>query len=106
MDKDTEAKIQQLQAIEQNMQSYNIQKQTIQSQILESEFALRELENTTTAYKIIGNIMVASNKDELIKEITNKLSLLKTRFEKIEKQESRLQKEAEELQKEVMTKVR
>src|SRR3989344_4677440 len=66
-------KVQQLQLIEQNLRSSLLQRQNLQTQLVEVESALGEIEKTDTAYKIIGNIMVALPKDQLKKELEEKL---------------------------------
>ena len=58
----TEINITQLQLIQQNLQNTLLQKQQLQKQLTEIDSALKELETSPTAYKIIGNIMVASKK--------------------------------------------
>ncbi|MBR9703251.1 prefoldin subunit beta [Candidatus Woesearchaeota archaeon] len=93
--------IQQLQALEQSMQSYTLQKQNVQAQILEAESALAELEKSDEAFRIVGNIMVKAKKDVLVKELQEKAESLRTRLSTIEKQEERLKKEVKQLQKEL-----
>lgn len=98
---ETQEMIQQLQALEQNMQSYALQKQNVQAQLLEAESALQELEKSDEAYRIVGNIMVKADKAVLVKELHEKSEALRVRLTTIEKQEDRLKKEAEKLQKEL-----
>lgn len=92
--------LQRLQAIEQSLQTFSLQKQNIQSQLLEIESALKEIGGET--YRIIGNIMVKTDAEKLKEELTEKQSVLTNRLETAEKQEARLRKEAEQLQKELM----
>lgn len=103
MDKDAQNKIQQLQILEQNMQNFLMQKQQLQQQLLETESALDELKNTEKAYKIVGNIMVSSKKDELEKELKTKKDTLNLRLKSIEKQEDKLKEKSHSLQSEVLT---
>ncbi len=72
LSKETEQKIAQLQLYEQSLQNILIQKQQFQSQSLEIDSALKELEATKEAYKIVGNIMVASKKEDLKKDLESK----------------------------------
>ena len=65
--KDAEKKLGQLQLLEQSMQNLLMQKQQFQLQQVEIESALKELEKTKEAYKIVGNIMVLSKKEDLDK---------------------------------------
>ncbi|MBT3406293.1 prefoldin subunit beta [Candidatus Woesearchaeota archaeon] len=100
--KEAQEKIQQLQLIEQNLQNFLVQKQSFQSQMLEVDSALNEIEKTDEAYKIVGNIMVASKKDELKKDLEAKKESTELRIKTIETQEEKLREKAEAMQKEVL----
>jgi prefoldin beta subunit len=102
MKKETEAKIEQLQLLEQNLQNFLVQRQQFQQQIVEIESALGELESTTQAYKIVGNIMVASDKDKLKKDLEKKKEVLDLRIKTLEKQEKQLKDKASQTQSEVL----
>ena len=102
MKKDTQEKISQLQLIEQNMQNFLMQKQQFQSQLVEIESALKELEKTDNAYKIIGNIMVGTDKAELEKDLNEKKETISLRIKTLEKQEKEIKEKASSIQKEVM----
>lgn len=98
----TQEKIQQLQAIEQNMQHLLKQRQQFQMQLLEVESALEELKKTDKAYRIIGNIMVASQKPDLEKELAEKKDRIGIRVKSFEKQETTLKEQAKSLREEIM----
>ena len=100
--KEVQEKINQLQMIEQNLQTYLAQKQNFQAQLKEVETALEELDKTKIAYKIIGGIMVLTEKKYLVKDLHQKKELLALRLENIEKQESKISKKAKNLQEEVL----
>lgn len=103
MNKETEKKIQQLQLIEQNLNNIVMQKQSFQMQLMENENALSELEKTKKdAYKIVGTIMINSNKEDLKKELNEQKEILDLRIKNIEKQENNFKEKAEDIQKEVM----
>ncbi|MBI3033779.1 prefoldin subunit beta [Candidatus Woesearchaeota archaeon] len=104
--KDTEEKIQQLQIFEQNLQNLMLQKQAMQMQLVESESALGELEKTGTAYRIIGSIMVSSDKDELKSLLGGKKETTELRIKTIEKQEKLIRERATKLQKEVLGEIK
>jgi len=99
---DAEQKISQLQMLEQGLQSFLSQKQNFQSQLVEIEAALEELSSTDEAYKIVGNIMVKSDKEELSKDLSSKKEMLEIRLKAIEKQETQLKEKATKLQEEVL----
>jgi prefoldin beta subunit len=100
--KETEQKISQLQLYEQNMQNFLMQKQQFQLQIVETESALKEIEKTKEAYKIIGGIMVSCKKEDLKKELNSKKEIAELRVKSLEKQETQIKEKATKLQAEVM----
>ncbi|MBW2982101.1 prefoldin subunit beta [Candidatus Woesearchaeota archaeon] len=102
VDKETEKKISQLQMMEQSMQSFLVQKQQFQAQLIEIESALKELEKTKEAYKIVGNIMVSSNKEELENDLKKKKEMVELRIKTLEKQEGQIKEKAGTVQAEVM----
>ena len=106
MDKETEQKISQLQLIEQNMQNILMQKQQFQTQLIEIESALKELGKSENAYKIIGNIMVSTEKAELEKDLNEKKETLSLRIQTLEKQEKDIKEKAGSIQKEVMAQLK
>lgn len=100
--KESEKKLNQLQMLEQGMQSLLMQKQQFQIQQVELESALEELEKVDEAYKIIGNIMVLSKKSELNEDLTSKKEVIELRIKNLEKQENQLREKASKLQNEVL----
>jgi len=93
----SEEKIQQLQALEQNMQNFLMQRQQFQMQLVEVDSALDEIKNKDSVYRIIGNIMVSSNKEDVKNELEEKKKLLEIRVSNLEKQEQRLKEKADKL---------
>ena len=78
--------------MEQNLQNFIMQKQKFQTQLFEIENALKELKNTKDkTYKIVGTVMIASKKEELIKELKEKKSIVELRIKTIEKQEKTIE---------------
>ena len=104
--KETEQKISQLQMFEQSLQTFLGQKQQFQVQLVEVESALNELENTDRAYKIVGNIMVESNKNELKTDLQSKKEMLELRIKTMEKQETQVREKASKLQSEILQKIK
>ena len=102
MKKEVQEKIQKLQTIEQGMQQFLMQKQQFQSQMVELDSALQELKTTNESYKIIGNIMVKTDKEELTKDLEEKKELVDLRIKTIEKQENKIKGSAEDLRTEIM----
>src|SRR3989344_6027081 len=103
---ETEQKIAQLQLLEQNLQNLLMQRQQFQAQLIEVESALSELKETKEAYKIIGNIMVASDKESLRKELDKKKEILSIRISTLEKQENQFKEKATKMRGEVLEKIK
>jgi prefoldin beta subunit len=104
--KETQESISRLQMLEQNVQSVLMQKQQFQAQLFELESALKEIEKTDEAYKILGNVMLKTDKTALKAELSSKKELIDLRLKTLDKQEKQLKDKAESLQKEVMGKLK
>jgi len=105
--KETEQKIGQLQLMEQNLQNFLVQKQTFQTQLFEIENALKELEQSKEkTYKIVGTVMIASKKEDLIKELNEKKAVIELRIKTLEKQEKAIKEKASQVQTEVMSQLK
>ena len=104
--KETEQKIGQLQMFEQSLQSFLGQKQQFQVQLVEIESALGELQNTEKAYKIVGNIMVEADRNELKSELQSRKEMLELRIKTMGKQESQVREKASKLQSEILKKMK
>ena len=104
--KETQENISKLQLIEQNVQTLLMQKQQFQAQMFEVESALKEIEKTSEAFKIIGNIMIKTEKADLKTELDKKKEIIDLRLKNIDKQEKQLREKGESLQKEVMSKIK
>src|SRR3989338_8260639 len=106
MNKETEKKLNQLQLYDQNIQSLIAQKQNFQAQLMEIENALKELSETKEeTYKLIGNILVKKNKEDLINELDSKKEVINIRVKNINKQEEQIKEKAEKLQSEVVKEI-
>ena len=107
LDKETQEKIQQLQGHEQTLHALLMQKQAFQMELTETENALTEItKSKDDVFKLVGNIMIKSNKDKIEQELKKKKDLLTLRLKSIETQESDLSKDVEEFKAEVMKKIK
>ena len=82
-----------LQQTQQNFQSILMQKQQLESEKIETEKALEELKKTgddELVFKHAGNVMIKSNKKDLIDELEEQIELAKTKASLLVKQEERL----------------
>jgi len=106
LDQETQEQIQELQILEQNLQSLIMQKQAFDLENNEAEIALKELEKTNQeVYKIVSNIVIKSNKEDLIKELKHKKELITLRLKTIEVQEKTLMENSEKLRDKVLAKI-
>lgn len=91
IDAETARKIQELQMLEQNLQTYSLQKQTFQLELNETLNAINELHDAKEdVYKIVGSIMLRAKKADLEKDLKQKKEMLDLRTKSIEKQEEML----------------
>jgi prefoldin beta subunit len=107
IDKETQQKIKQLQIFEQNFQTILMQKQAFQMELTETENALSEIAKSKgDIYKMIGQIMIKTDKNKVESELKRKQELLSLRLKTLEKQESELTEQLEDLRTEIMKKVK
>ncbi len=94
--------IQQLQLLQQNLEALQAQKQQLESQVVELDSALKEITSTDKAYKIVGKIMIATDKEQTQKELQEQKEVINLRLKSITQQEEQLQKKIEEAQQKMM----
>ena len=96
LNKEAEAQLEELQMFEQQFQSILAEKQTLQIEFNEIENATTELAKTKDdVYRIIGGIMLKSDKDSLLKELTERKKMVGMRVSSVEKQENLLMSKIE-----------
>lgn len=98
-------KIHQLQAAEQSMQQLLMQKQSFQAQLLETESAQEEIKNTDTVYKVVGGLMLKVKKEDVEKELRERIEMISLRLKNVEKQEEKIQENVKKLREEVLSKI-
>ena len=92
-------KIQEMQIIEQNLQNLLLQKQAFQMEISETKATKKEIEKSEDVFKIIGQLMIKTDKEKTMEELINKEKILDLRMKSIEKQEASLMERSENLKK-------
>jgi prefoldin beta subunit len=98
-----EQKIQEMQFIEHNLQNFMLQKQAFDMELSETKSAVEEIEKAgDEVFKIIGQLMIKSDKSKIKEELLNKQKILELRIKSIEKQENSLNEKLESLKKEVV----
>lgn len=97
--------MQELQFLEQNMQNILFQKQAFQMELSETNSALKEIENSgDEVFKIVGQLMLKSDKQKIKEELSKKKKLLDTRMKTFEKQENSLTEKIGKLRGEILKK--
>ena len=100
-----ENKMQEIQILEQSIQNLFMQKQAFQMELAEIQSALKELEKSgEEVFKIIGQLMIRTDKSAMRKELVDKEKMLILRINSFEKQESIFIKKLESLRKEILEK--
>ncbi|MBW3023207.1 prefoldin subunit [Candidatus Woesearchaeota archaeon] len=102
----TEEKIQQLQTMEHNLQQLLMQKQAFQAQLLEVESAQEEIKKSETVYKVVGGIMLKSEKKDVESELKEKNETLLLRIKNTEKQEETVKEKLKSLRGEVLEEIK
>tara|TARA_Y100000034_G_C6798293_1_gene357962 strand:- start:100 stop:426 length:327 start_codon:yes stop_codon:yes gene_type:complete len=98
----TQETLQQMQMIEQSIQQFSLQRQQFQSQLLEINSALEELDKSEESYKIIGNIMVNTDKTKLKEDLARKKEVVELRIKTLESQETKMKEKSQAMQQDVM----
>jgi len=86
---------------QRNLQTVQIQKRQVELEVNDIEHALKELQKTANedaVYRFSGQILIKVNKDDLLKELEEKLELDKTRITILTKQEEKLKQSLTEIQ--------
>jgi prefoldin beta subunit len=90
--------VQEIQFLEQGLQNILFQKQAFQMELSESKDALKELESSNDeVFKIIGQLMIKSEKSKIKEEILNKIKIFELRMKNLEKQEVSLAERIEKI---------
>lgn len=92
--------IQEMQILEQKLQNTIFQKQAFQMELAETDSAISELEKSKDeVFKIIGQLMIKSDKSKIKEELLDKKRFLELRVKSLEKQESSLNEQIEKIRK-------
>lgn len=99
--------IRRYQDVTEKLRMILLNKQQVQLQLSEVRNALKEIEKTSegAVYKLVGNVLVSKNREELVSELNEKKETLEIRLKSLEKQESLLRKQLEELEKKLSKKL-
>ena len=87
--------------LQRSLQAVLLQKRQVELEISEVDHSLSELKKSSvedTVYKFSGQILIKVKKDEILKELEEKLDLDKARTTILAKQEEKLKQSMTELQ--------
>lgn len=94
-------RLQRLQNLQQTLQQLLAQKQQIEMEKMESEKALetlKEVEADSKVYKSVGAVLVERQKDDVVKELEERVDFLDMRMKVIVKQEDKTKEKLTGLQ--------
>lgn len=104
IDKETQEKLQEMQIAEQNLQNILLQKQAFQLELNEADSAAEETKKADDEiYRIIGQVMIKAKKEEVIKELEEKINILKLRIKSLDNQEHIFSEKLEKMKTELET---
>ena len=94
--------VNQLQLLQQNLESLLEQKRMIQEQLFELDSAKKSLPNTEKAYKIVGKLLIAKDASELNTELEEEHRQCELQMSEIEVQEQAIKEKMQAVQKELL----
>ncbi len=98
-----EKKLQEMQMLEQGIQNILLQKQAFQMEFSETMSALKEIESSEgDIFKIVGQLMVKTEKSKIKEDLSNKEKLLELRLKTFDKQEKSLTDQLEKIRDEII----
>ncbi len=101
--KNRENKLQEIQILEQSIQQILLQKQAFQMELSETQSALNQIDCAgEEVFKIIGQLMIKTEKSKVKEELLNKEKLLKLRIDNLSKQEENLSEKLESKREEIL----
>ncbi len=107
LDEETQKKIQEIQVYEQGFQQLILQKKSFRYELEEIIYALEELSKSEgEVFKIIaGQVVIRSEKNKLISELTNKKEIIELRLKNLDKQENEYSSHIENIREEIIKKL-
>ena len=98
-----EEKIREIQILDQNLQNILMQKQSFEMELSETKSAAEQMEKSgDEVLKIIGNLMIKTEKSRVKEELSSKEKLLEIRINALDKQEGSLTEKLEKIRDEII----
>lgn len=97
----SEEKQRELIILQQQYQNVIVEIETLKLRDKEIEEVLEEIQKyeKNEAYKLVGNILIKKNKDEIINELKDEKELIELRLKNLEKQKQKLEEKLKEFKK-------
>jgi prefoldin beta subunit len=96
--------IEEIQILEQTLHNISFQKQAFQLELSEISESLNSLQSSgEEVFKIIGQLMIKTDKKKIQEELANKQKLLELRTKSIEKEEDSISKRVISLREELIS---
>ncbi|MDD5699712.1 MAG: prefoldin subunit [Candidatus Nanoarchaeia archaeon] len=89
--------LQEMQILDQNLHNLLLQKQAFDMELSETKAALAEIEKSNEIFRLIGELMIKTDKQKAKEELFSKEKILDMRIKSMEKQEDILSKRLDEL---------
>ena len=100
-------KLQELQFLEQNLNSILMQKQALEMESAELQASLVEINKTKEdVFKLIGNLLIKADPNSVKKELDEKIKHVGVRLKAYESQEKNISKRIEEIRNEMIGNVK
>lgn len=96
---DNNEELQEMQMIDQSLHNVLMQKQAFEMELSETKSALGEVDKSGEVYKMVGDLMMKSDKAKVKNELENKEKIIGMRIKALEKQEDSMTKRLDELRK-------
>jgi len=96
---DNNEELQEMQMIDQSLHNVLMQKQAFEMELSETKSALGEIDKSEEVYKMVGDLMMKSDKVKVKDELESKEKIIGMRIKALEKQEDSMTKRLDELRK-------
>ena len=102
MKENFDKKIQEMNILEQNLQNLLFQKQAFELEFDETSSALNEIDTSgDEVFKIIGQLMIKTEKSKIKNELLEKKKILDLRIKSFEKQENYIREKIDKIRDEI-----
>ncbi len=84
--------------LENTLQNILLQKQAFNMELSETDNSIKEINSSKEdVFKIVGQLMIKSNKDSVLKDLENKKKMLELRLKNLDGQEDSVNEQIEKL---------